>query len=71
MTMSKKQKTSDMSLDELNISYNELTKRLFLLKSEFSLNKKIDKPHRLPEVRREIARVLTVLKQKESEQYKK
>lgn len=52
------------SRDELEELSNQLAKDIYELVNEFSLTRKVEKPHLIREKKRERARVLTVLNQK-------
>jgi len=53
----------DMSPAELNAKLGELKSELFNLRFQHSINQ-LDNPHRIADVKRDIARVMTVLRQK-------
>ncbi len=57
----------DQSLEELEATYNESCKKLFDLNNQFRAQKKRDKPHEIKHVRKDIARLLTVMSQKRCE----
>ena len=57
----------DQTMEELRILGGDLAKELFELKSELSVARKLPQPHLIKQKRRDRARVLTVLTQKESE----
>ena len=52
-----------MSADELNAKLNELKEELFTLRFQHAINQ-LDNPQQIVEVKRNIARVMTVLSQK-------
>ena len=52
-----------MTQEELNSKLAELKKELFNLRFQHAINQ-LDNPHKLVEVKKDIARVLTVLQQK-------
>ena len=52
-----------MSADELNAKLNELKEELFTLRFQHAINQ-LDNPQKIVEVKRNIARVLTVLSEK-------
>lgn len=54
----------DQSPEELEANLVDLSKELFQLKNQFKLTKKLEQPHRLRELRRDRARILTVLGEK-------
>ena len=66
--MAKKQKKSeqnDRSVAELKEAALTLDRELFALRSELSLNRKLEKPHLLKAKKRERAQVLTLMTQKQ------
>lgn len=60
----------DLSVEELELKHDELRAELFQLRNEFKMTKKLEEAHRIPLNRRDIARVLTVLSEKRSQQAK-
>ena len=52
-----------MSKDDLNKQLNELKEELFRLRFQLQINQ-LDNPNKIPETKRNIARVLTVLNEK-------
>ncbi len=62
--MRKGSQLRDQSVEELKAMYRDLSKELFELGNELRLTRKIEKPHRFREKRKERARVLTILRQK-------
>jgi large subunit ribosomal protein L29 len=60
-----KQTYKDQTKDELKSLYRDLSKEIFDLKCELSVNRKLEKPHLLKMKKRERARVLTALHHKE------
>ena len=63
----KKNETRDQSIAELKAQARDLEREVFALRNELSLNRKLEKPHLLKAKRREKARVLTILTQKQKE----
>ena len=62
----KKMKTNEireMSVEELNVKLNDLKKDLFNLRFQNATNQ-LENPKRITEVRRDIARVKTVITEK-------
>ena len=53
----------DMSAEELNAKLKELKEELFTLRFQHAINQ-LDNPQRIVEVKRNIARVMTVLSEK-------
>lgn len=56
----------DQSIEELQATYEDKCKELFGLKNDLQHAKKLDKPHLIRQTRREIARLLTMINQKQS-----
>ena len=52
-----------LSIDELNAKLVELKKELFNLRFQHAVNQ-LENPHKMTEVKRDIARVMTVLNEK-------
>ncbi len=57
----------DQSLDELEAIYDESCKKLFELINQFKSQKKREKPHEIRHARKDIARLLTVMTEKRSQ----
>ena len=57
----------EMSEVELNKKLADLKQELFNLRFQHAINQ-LDNPHRIVDVKRDIARVLTVLQEKASEE---
>ncbi len=55
----------DQSSEELELAKVNLTKDLFDLFNELKISKKLDKPHLIREKRRNIAKINTVLREKQ------
>lgn len=55
----------NQSIQELQAAAKDLGRELFLLRSELSVNRKLDKPHLLKQTRKDRARALTFLTQKQ------
>ena len=53
----------EMTIDELNSKLGELKEELFNLRFQLAINQ-LDKPHKITEVKHDIARVMTVLREK-------
>ena len=53
----------EMSADALNAKLKELKEELFTLRFQHAINQ-LENPHKLVEVKKDIARVMTVLQQK-------
>ena len=53
----------DMTIDELNVKLGELKEELFNLRFQLAVNQ-LDNPHKITDVKHDIARVMTVLREK-------
>ena len=53
----------EMTVEELNSKLGELKEELFNLRFQLAINQ-LDKPHKITEVKHDIARVMTVLREK-------
>ncbi len=63
----KKNKTElkEQSVVELNAQLRDLDREIFQLRNELSIQRKLEKPHLLKEKRKNKARILTILTQKQ------
>ena len=52
------------NLAELTSLYNDLSKEIYQINTEFSITRKLEKPHLLRSKKKDRARVLTVINQK-------
>lgn len=64
--MGKAQEFRDQSIDELNATLLDKRRERFNLLNQRQKEKKLDKPHLLKTVKKDIARILTVISEKES-----
>lgn len=55
----------DQSQEELKARYQDLSKELFQLRNEFKVTRKSEKPHLLRLKKKDRARVMTILREKE------
>ena len=53
----------ELSVEELSSKLGELKEELFNLRFQLAINQ-LDKPHKITEVKHDIARVMTVLREK-------
>ena len=53
----------DMTVEQLTAKLGELKEELFNLRFQLAVNQ-LDKPHKITEVKHDIARVMTVLREK-------
>ena len=65
--MMKAKELKNLSVEELNKKLDELKKDLFMLRMQHATNH-LDNPVKISAVRRDIARVKTVLREKQLEQ---
>ena len=59
----KAQELRDMTADQLNAKIGELKEELFNLRFQHAINQ-LDNPHKITDVKRDIARIMTVLCEK-------
>jgi large subunit ribosomal protein L29 len=64
--MAKRKEIKDLSIDELKAKAGELDREVFELRNELAFNRKIEKPHLIKAKRREKARILTIMTQKQA-----
>ena len=57
----------DLTSDELNAKLKELKNELFNLRFQHAINQ-LDNPHKITEVKHDIARVMTVLQEMKKEE---
>ena len=62
--MNKTQEFREKSYDELEATLLEVRKELFRMTNEQKMAKQLEKPHKLRQKRKEIARIQTVLTEK-------
>lgn len=68
--MYKAKELRDQSLEDLEATLVDSRRKLFDLVNAFNAQKKREKPHEIKHVKKDIARVLTVLGQKSREKQK-
>ena len=61
------QEFKEKSDEQLNNMLEDLDRELFLLKNELAITRKIEKPHLLKEKKKNRARILTLLSQRQKE----
>lgn len=54
----------DLALDELEANCQDARKALFKLVNDRSVSKQFEKPHRIPQTKKQIAQMLTVIGEK-------
>lgn len=62
----KKKNSTDHSVEEMNVKLLELDREIFELRNTLALTRKLEKPHLIKQKRREKARILTALTQKQA-----
>ena len=62
----KAKEMNSMTVEELNAKLKELKTELFNLRFQHAINQ-LDNPHKINEVKHDIARVMTVLREKSAE----
>ena len=55
----------DQSQEELKAIYQDMSKEIFQLRNEMKISRKVEKPHLLRLKRKDRARVMTILREKE------
>ena len=67
MTKNKQNELKDLSVTQLREKGESLAREVFELRNTLSVQRKLEKPHMLKAKRKERARVLTLLTQKQKE----
>ncbi len=67
MAKKKKEESKDKSVKELMGAVRDLDRELFGLRTELATQRKLGKPHLLKEKKKQKARILTILTQKQKE----
>ncbi|MBI5274040.1 MAG: 50S ribosomal protein L29 [Chlamydiales bacterium] len=63
--MSNMEELRSLSEEDLKQKYNELSKEIFGLTNELRITRKLEKPHLIRETKRNRARIMTVLNEKQ------
>lgn len=63
--MKKASELRDQSIDELLATCQDLRKKLFELTNQLKQDKKLEKPHLIRQTKKEIARILTIVSEKQ------
>jgi len=63
--MTKASELRDKSVDELNAELIELRRTLYEMVNSIKINKKTENPNELKENKKQVARLLTVIREKE------
>ncbi len=66
--MTKAKELRDQTEEQLEIMIEDLQKEIFELRNEFAMSRKLDKPHMIREKRKDIARALTILKERKNKE---
>jgi large subunit ribosomal protein L29 len=66
--MNKAKDLRDQKIEELEATYQESCKKLFEVNNQFKSEKKREKPHEIKHIRKDIARLLTVMTEKRRQQ---
>lgn len=64
--MVKAKELRDQTVEELTLQYQDLSKELFLMRNEMKVTRKMEKPHLVRLKKKDRARVLTILREKET-----
>jgi ribosomal protein L29 len=67
MAKKKKKDLRDQSVSELNAQVHDLNREIFQLRNELATQRKLEKSHLIKAKRKEVARILTTLTQKQKE----
>jgi len=67
MAKKKEKDLKDQSVKELQANVHNLNREIFQLRNELATQRKLEKPHLIREKRKNIARILTLLTQKQKE----
>jgi|NOAtaT_7_FD_contig_31_5656520_length_470_multi_3_in_0_out_0_2 large subunit ribosomal protein L29 len=62
--MKKTSEFRDLSIDELEANVIDARKQLFKLANERQVTKQFEKPHRIPNIKKQIAQMLTIIDEK-------
>jgi len=62
--MASKKTFNDQTAEELRLTYADLSRDIFRVNSEAKMARHLEKPHRLKALRRDRARVMTALREK-------
>lgn len=62
--MQEASKLRGQTIDELKASLIDLSREIYRLKNELRITRKMEKPHRIKSLKRDRARILTVLSEK-------
>lgn len=63
----KKKELKDQSIPEMQAQVHDLNREIFQLRNELATQRKLEKPHLIKEKRKNVARLLTIMTQKQKE----
>lgn len=64
--MAKVKELRDQTVEELKMQYQDLSRELFHMRNEIKVTRKMEKPHLVREKKKDRARVMTILREKEA-----
>lgn len=67
MAKKKKKEHKDHSVKEMQAQVHDLNREIFQLRNELATQRKLEKPHLIKEKRKNVARILTSMTQKQKE----
>ncbi|HSX10219.1 MAG TPA: 50S ribosomal protein L29 [Chlamydiales bacterium] len=67
MAKKKKKDLRDLSIPEMQAQVHDLNREIFQLRNELATQRKLEKPHQIKEKRKNVARLLTIMTQKQKE----
>ena len=67
MAKKKKNDLRDQSVPELRAQVHDLNREIFQLRNELATQRKLEKPHLIKAKRKDVARLLTIMTQKQKE----
>ncbi|GAB4185969.1 MAG: hypothetical protein Tsb0015_03390 [Simkaniaceae bacterium] len=65
--MRKAEEFRNMSMEDLHAELEDAAKELFLMRNEIGTTRKIEKPHLMKQKKKERARILTIIKEKQQQ----
>ena len=64
--MAKVTELRDQTVEELKMQHQDLSRELFHMRNEIKVTRKMEKPHLVREKKKDRARVMTILREKEA-----
>ena len=64
--MAKVKELRDQTVEELKMQHQDLSRELFHMRNEIKVTRKMEKPHLVREKKKDRARVMTILREKEA-----